>query len=359
MTRNGSILVGLLWCVAILAVVVVSVLHGAHLDLRTAKNQGDRLQAHYLALAGVEKAKALLFLDARQRRGDRQNHTGALYDSPAEFRDVSLGRGVFRVIKQGEGFGEIIYGIADEESRLNLNYASAEELGRIKDLRPEVAAAIIDYRDRDSNVTQGGAETDEYLAMQPPYLPRNAPLRTLREALMVRGLPRELFLGEDANQNGLLDPEENDGEDVPPADNADGRLDAGWSAWLTVDSSVRDVNAAGDSRINVQEADEQDLANIQGITAEIAKAIVQSRGQNRLESLADLLEVRATPPGNPGQGGPQPNAQPQPGPQSGPQGGPDRGQPAPGPAPVVAPPNAPPGRPGQPGPPGRRLQCPS
>jgi DNA uptake protein ComE-like DNA-binding protein len=356
MRRQGSILVGLLWCVAILSVVVISVLHSAHLELRTAKNQGDQLQAHYLALAGIEKAQALLFLDARQRRGDRQNHTGALYDDPANFRDLPLGRGQFRVLRQGgqSDAEAIIYGISDEESRLNVNYASAEELGGLKDLRPEVAAAIIDYRDRDSNVTQGGAEAEEYAAMQPPYKPRNAPLRTLREMLMVRNLPRDLLLGEDANLNGLLDPEEDDGDENYPPDNRDGRLDAGWSGWITVASSVRDVNAAGESRVNVQEADERDLANVRGFSQEIARAIVQSRGQNRLESLADLLEVRATPPGNQPPGGPSPGGGP---------GGQPGGEPSAGrrvtavpafpvvraPAPQAGPPGQPPQQAGPPG----------
>lgn len=308
MRRNGSILVGLLWCVAVLSIVVVSVLHCAHLDLRTAKNQGDQLQAHYLALAGVEKAKALLFLDARQRRGDRRHHTGALFNDDARFHDVALGRGHIQVLRQGgrNDAQKIVFGIMDEESRLNVNYATADELGRIRDLRPEVAAAIIDYRDRDSNVTQGGAEAEEYALMQPPYLPRNAPLRTVRETLMVRNIPRDLFLGEDANLNGLLDPEENDGDENLPADNRDGFLDAGWSGLITVDSSVRDVNAAGDSRVNLQDAEEKDIANVTGLTPEIARAIVQSRGQNRIESLASLLEVRGVQPNNP-----PPVAQPQ------------------------------------------------
>jgi DNA uptake protein ComE-like DNA-binding protein len=342
MRRNGSILVGLLWCVAILSVVVISVLHSAHLDLRTAKNQGDQLQAHYLALAGVEKAKAVLFLDARQRRGDRQNHTGALYNDPANFRDVALGHGQFRVLRSGgrDDAESIIYGVMDEESRLNVNYASADELTRLKDLRPEVAAAIIDYRDRDSNVIQGGAEAEEYAAMQPPYKPRNAPLRTLREMLMVRHMPRDLLLGEDANLNGLLDPEEDDGDANYPPDNGDGRLDAGWSGLITVASSVRDVNAAGENRVNVQEAGESDLANVRGFSQEIARAIVQSRDQNRLESLADLLEVRATPPNNQPPGGPPP-------------GGPSGGQPSVGRGPVAVPQAGPPGQPPQQaGPPG-------
>ena len=57
---HGSILVAVLWCLALLSIIVIGVLHTARMDLHVVKNYGDRVQAHYLALAGVEKAKALL-----------------------------------------------------------------------------------------------------------------------------------------------------------------------------------------------------------------------------------------------------------------------------------------------------------
>ena len=296
--RRASVLVGLLWCVAILSVVVIGVLRTARLELLVVKNHGDQIQAHYLALAGIEKAKALLYQDVLQRKHAAKNHSGELYDSPSSFRDVQLGRGQFRVFHQGradEG-GEILYGISDEESRLNLNQATAEELGKLYRMTPEIAAAILDWRDGDNDVTPGGAEAEFYATLQPPYLPRNAPFQTTRELLMVRGVSRELFLGEDANQNGLLDSEEDDGDTSFPPDNRDGMLDAGWSGIMTVDSAVRNKNAAGEDRVNVQTADEKTLAGVRGISADLAKAIVADRGQNQLESLADLLDVTAVNP---------------------------------------------------------------
>jgi competence ComEA-like helix-hairpin-helix protein len=304
--------VGLLWCVAILSVVVVGVLHRARMDLQVAKNYGDRIQAHYLALAGIERAKALIFEDARERKRSARNHTGDLYDAPTLFRDVPLGRGKFQVFRQGrrdEG-GKIIYGVSDEESRLNLNHVAAEDLARIYRMTPEVIAALFDWRDRDNTVTTGGAETEYYSSLRPPSLPRNGPLQTTREMLMVAGVPRDLFLGEDANENELLDPEESDGNESYPPDNQDDVLDAGWSEFLTVDSQVGNENAAGQDRVNVQSADENSLALVPGISPDIAKAIVAYRGQNQIESLADLLDVaqlspqnqsQTQPPSTPGQ----------------------------------------------------------
>src|SRR6266513_2107961 len=98
---RASILVGVLWCLALLSVVVISVLHTARLDLLVKKNYGDRIQAHYLALAGIEKAKALLYQDLRDRQRSRKNHTGVLYDSPDNFRNVKFGPGEFSVFRPG------------------------------------------------------------------------------------------------------------------------------------------------------------------------------------------------------------------------------------------------------------------
>ncbi len=296
--RQASVLVGLLWCMALLSVLVIGVLRTARLDLLVVKNHGDQIQAHYLALAGIEKAKALLYQDAAERKKSAKNHRGDLYDAPQYFRDVPLGRGQFRVFHQArrdEG-GGLLYGVTDEESRLNMNQAATNELAKLPRMTPDIAAAIVDWRDADNAVTPGGAEADYYTSLQPPCLPRNGPFQTTRELLMVRGVTHDLFLAEDANQNGLLDPEEDDGDESFPPDNRDGFLDAGWSALVTVDSAVRNKNAAGQDRVNVQTADEKSLAAVPGISASLAKAIVAYRGQKQLETLADLLDVTAQNP---------------------------------------------------------------
>src|SRR5262249_50712672 len=138
--RSGSVLIGVLWCLALLSIVVIGVLHTARMDLLVVKNYGDRIQAHYLPVACIEKAKALLYADARQRSGSARNHSADLFDSPGLFRQVRLGRGQFSVIHRGrpdEG-GGVLYGVNDEESRLNINNASAEELTRLDQMTPDV-----------------------------------------------------------------------------------------------------------------------------------------------------------------------------------------------------------------------------
>ncbi|MCX6930450.1 MAG: type II secretion system protein GspK, partial [Verrucomicrobia bacterium] len=310
MRRRGSVLVGVLWCLAILSVVVIGVLHTARMDLLIVKNYGDRIQAHYLALAGVEKAKALLYHEGRERTRSGTQHSGGLYNAPEHFRDVAFGRGQFRVFRRGrpdEG-GGVLYGVSDEESRLNLNGAAADALAKLYGMTPELVAAIMDWRDEDNQVTPGGAESDYYVSLRPPYLPRNGPFQTIRELLMVRGVSPQLLRGDDVHLNGLFEPAA-DGRD----DDGPGAMDTGWAGLLTLDSGVKDVSATGGDRVNIQSADERSLTAIRGITPDIAKAIVAYRGNNRFESIADLLEVSAVNPNQPGANlGANPPAQGQP-----------------------------------------------
>jgi len=326
-TKQGSILIGLLWCLALLSLIVVGVLHTARMDLLVVKNHGDRIQAHYLALAGIEKAKALLYTEARERSRTSRNHSGQLYDTPDQFREVKLGRGQFSILRRAkpdEG-GGILYGVSDEESRLNINTAAQEELAKLDGMTPEVAAAIIDWRDSDNTITPGGAEIEYYSALRPPSQPRNGPLLTLRELLMVRGVSSNLLLGRDKKLNGMLGEGEEGWADI---------RDMGWAALLTVDSTDDNVNAAGQDRVDLQSADEAALTGVRGVTSDIAKAIVAHRGQNRFNSIADLLDVRAVQDQNQqtAQLVAQPNARAsQPAPAPAPAPNPSPSSPAPGP----------------------------
>lgn len=303
MRRRASVLVAVLWCVALLSVIVIGVLYSTRLSLGATKNFEDKVQAHYLALAGVEKAKALIFQEADARKKELRNHSGELYTGAESLRDVDFGRGRYRIVRQPsrEEGRELVYGISDEESRLNINTVGAQELIKVQDIRPEVAAAIVDWKDGDNSTLPGGAERDYYASLKPPYAPRNKDIQTMRELLLVQGVTPELLLGEDANGNGLLDPEENDGDENAPPDNSNSLLEGGWSGLFTVHSAVANRNAAGYPRVNVQTASEAELTGVRGITTEIAKAIVSYRARQRLENIADLLEVAQIAPERPQQ----------------------------------------------------------
>jgi hypothetical protein len=101
-------------------------------------------------------------------------------------------------------------------------------------MTPELAAAIIDWRDTNDDVTQGGAESETYLRLNPPYRCKNTNFESVAELRLVSGMTLQTLFGEDANMNGILDQNENDGDTSTPADNRDGILDAGLLEYFTV-----------------------------------------------------------------------------------------------------------------------------
>jgi type II secretory pathway component PulK len=97
-----------------------------------------------------------------------------------------------------------------------------------------VAAAIIDWRDANDDVTQGGAESETYLRRNPAYRCKNANFESVDELRLVLGADVDLLYGEDVNLNGVLDPNENDATVSMPNDNRDGQWDPGLFEYLTV-----------------------------------------------------------------------------------------------------------------------------
>ena len=126
------------------------------------------------------------------------------------------------------------FGLKDEGAKLNLNVATLEMLEALPRMTTELAASIIDWRDSNDEVTDGGAESMTYLRLNPPYSCKNTNFESVAELRMVNGAYLDLLYGEDANLNGILDPNENDGDVATPLDNRDGRLDFGMFEYLTI-----------------------------------------------------------------------------------------------------------------------------
>ncbi len=145
------------------------------------------------------------------------------------------------------------YGFVDEAAKLNINTATLEMLKALPGMTEEFAAAIIDWRDTDDDVTPGGAESSAYAQKKPACKAKNAPFESVGELALVNGATREILYGEDANLNGALDPNEDDSGTNLPADNGDGKLDGGILSYVTVFSREPNKQADGTARINISQ----------------------------------------------------------------------------------------------------------
>lgn len=145
-----------------------------------------------------------------------------------------------------------VFGLVDEAGKLNLNKASQAMLEALPGMTQELAAAIIDWRDTNDELTANGAESEIYLRKQPPYECKNADFESIEELALVNGADRILLYGEDANLNGVLDPNEDDGDKTAPPDNSDGKLDAGILSYVTVFSREPNTQSDGSTPILIK-----------------------------------------------------------------------------------------------------------
>jgi hypothetical protein len=199
-----------------------------------------------------------------------------------EAEHVEVGEGAFwfvgRAYDETASSEEPVFGLVDENSKLNINTATLEMLQALPNMPLDFAAAIIDWRDADSDPSPEGAESSNYALLDPPYNSKDSNFETVEELRLVMGADDELLYGEDANRNGVLDPNENDGDASYPDDNEDGRLDVGLIEYFTVYT---------DGFINPATASVEVLATLPGIDESMAYDLVAQRSGLTPEELAD------------------------------------------------------------------------
>ena len=304
--RKGAALIAVMWVVILAALILLSVNMEMRVHYAMAHNELAAVQAHWLARAGVEQALAILEDD------DIGSDTilDFWYEDETSFRDVELSGGKFRVTAPAadeQRPTDPRFGLIDHSARANVNLVDAKQLTSLADLSESQAAAILDWRDGDDKITPGGAESGYYEYLRYPYKIRNGQFRTSRELLLVRGIDPTVYFGEDVNDNGLLDGAEDDGKRSPPDDNADGKLRPGLAGLTTVYSYEHNRDAAGNERIDLNTATQQELMTSLGLGEALAKAIVDHRKSNKFARVMDLLKVKA-PRKSPSRGAAPPEA---------------------------------------------------
>ena len=274
---KGLVLVAVLWVVVVLIVLVTVLGRKSRLDTKVCLARMEGLRCKWACRAGIEKAVGILNEDTRES----DNLWDLWSDNEEDFNDIELERCRFTVR------------VIDEASKLNINTATKGQLLGLPDMVEEIADAIIDWRDSDDTPSEAGAEGGYYENLPYGYMARNGPFRTIRELLLVKDVSEQLFYGEDTNFNDQLDYNERDGDESPPNDDGDSELDRGWIAYLTCYSYDNNKDASGNNRININNANENQLTRSLGLRSSQARWIVEERPNNGYQSIADLINNNA------------------------------------------------------------------
>ncbi len=237
--QHGSVLIIVLWIALGLVAITLYFGNSMSSELRASDNRVQSLAAEQ-AIEGAARYVAKVLTD-QATNGIVPYYTD--YASEA----VAVGDAHFWLIGRTDGQAtpnEITFGLVDEGSKLNLNNTNvtAEMLELLPRMTPDLAAAIIDWRDANEDVTPSGAEADTYARLRPAYYCKNAPFDSLDELRLVNGATMEILLGEDVNRNGVLDPSESD-------DNRNGIADPGIMEYLTVASQEPNTASDGSQKI--------------------------------------------------------------------------------------------------------------
>jgi type II secretory pathway component PulK len=273
--RSASALLLSLIVVVLLTLGATAFFQRMFAEHRAARAFGRQLQARHFAESGVEYVKALVMQEPATLY-----QSGGTFDNPTLFRGVLMlddelapFRGRFTVLApqlQYDGnYGGIRCGLENESSRLNLNTVLVADeyqedgaqklLMALPGMTEPVADAILDWIDEDDQPRLLGAEQEYYTSLDPPYEPRNGPLQTIEELLLVRGVTPTLLFGADANRNALVDPGEQPLTSIPGVDNSAGVMNRGWAAYLTLDSAEKNVRSDGRPKIDVNMSDLEQL----------------------------------------------------------------------------------------------------
>lgn len=307
--RSGSALVLALVVISMLSLAAYMFSEFMVTEYKAADTSARQAQARLWAESGVEYVAALLTPDGGGWDAD-------LYDNSTLFHVQLVEGGGFSIVAPLEDqpvsfdsadqpAAQIRLGLIDECAKLNVNTLALFDpedgtarnmLMALPNMTYEIADAILDWIDSDEDEREFGAESLSYTFVTP----RNGPIDTLEELLLVTGVTPALLYGEDANRNGILDPQENDGDVSLPYDNEDDVLDRGWSAYLTVfslESNLRhSYERFGEERLNLNEPLLTELYDTleEEYDSDVARFITAYRLYGPANSDDDLLSASTT-----------------------------------------------------------------
>ena len=242
--RRGTVLIVTMWILLVLAGLVLVLARAMRVEGDCSANEVAAMSADAIEQGAIQYV--LASVDGLQGQVPLET------DTPCEA--VPVGDGAFWILRPRSDDDRIYsYGITDEAAKVNLNTATVDMLTKLPGMTAEFAASIVDWRDPDSEVTSGGAESEYYLMLQDPYECKNSPLETVEELFLVRGASKEILFAEDVNRNGILDAGEN-----PSAFGGSlttgSRLARGIVNCVTVYSVEPGTTSAGAARVYINDA---------------------------------------------------------------------------------------------------------
>jgi len=259
--QKASVLILTLFVVFFLSVIALSISHAMRLNTKIIGRHIHNQKTLNIAQAAVLFALAELKLDKEDNDYDCLNDVWH-----KKFYNLDRIKSFKFKNSLGEESGEYKISIQDECSRMNINLASADFIKNLlyqlsKKDNIEIIQLIKEYRDS---------------------LCQEKLIRSVYELGKIKHMDKNIFWGEDINDNDFLDGWEDDGADSLPVDNGNSILDYGMKDYFTIFT---------DGKLNLNTASAEILLSIPGITEEAVKSIIGMRSNQPFENEDDLEDI--------------------------------------------------------------------
>lgn len=252
--ERGSVLIIVMWIALALTTVTLYFANTSSLDLQASDNRVSGLGAEEAIDGAARYVNYVL---------ENYATNGAMPDLDYyQVAAVPVGDSHFWLIGRDSNSppqnpNAVVFGLTDENSKLNLNTASLTNISMLPNIDPNYAANIITWR-TNGDTSSGGVDPSTYASLTPPYAAKSAPFESVDELRLVYGADMETLIGEDANRNGALDPNETDL-------NHNSLVDPGILEYVTVYSQEPNTNPDGSLLVNVSDLTGTNLANLQNL----------------------------------------------------------------------------------------------
>ena len=258
---SGFILIAVLWVTMLLSIFALNYATTSRLGAHRALT-GERLlsENHVLLSAAAMAEQKLRVYLANQEHLEQLAET----EPEADFSEISarLFYPRYEAYELEVGDYKVAVRMTGESGKWNVNTANETLLETILiacgvefgTATTAVTNSILDWIDDDDLRRLEGAETPYYMSLEHPYPAKNAPLQSIEELLLIRGIDADLFQGTDEHP-GLVD-------------------------FLTISGDTQ--------KLDINSASPRAMALIPGIRQETIDVIIEHRSGGRIRNMSDL-----------------------------------------------------------------------
>ena len=200
--NRGIALLATMLAIALMTLLVIDFTTSAALGYRSAANQADELRAYYLARSAI--AAGLVTLE-QSALANPETGNGTTATTPHDSLDQPWAMPLPPIPLDG---GFVTMAIVDEDRKIDVNLLYDVKNRRLDStwepiierllanvgVSIELLPVLEDWIDPDSVESPGGAESDYYLHLTPPYEPRNNLIPTIYDMRMLKGMDDATFI---------------------------------------------------------------------------------------------------------------------------------------------------------------------